>query len=161
MPMNTDLRTPAATKGRSWYATKCALPHMVKAGGGAIVNTASISGLFANRSLGAYNVMKSPIIKLTRSIALDHAAEGIRCNVVCPGIIFTAPFEKVQAAHPDLIERMAANVPMGRFGRPEEIAEAVLFLASDAASFITGTTIVADGGQTIRTGTPTFQANLG
>jgi len=143
-----------------WYATKCAVPHMVSAGGGAIVNTASISGLFADPALGTYNVMKSAIINLTRSIALDHAAEGIRCNAVCPGIIFTPPFEKVQMAHPDLIKRMAANVPMKRFGRSEEIAEVVVFLASDAASFMTGATVVADGGQTIRTNTPTFQDSL-
>ena len=143
-----------------WYASKCAIPHMLQAGGGAIVNTASISGLAADHALGVYNVTKAAIINLTRSIALDHARDNIRCNAVCPGIVFTPPFEPVQAKHPQLIEAMAAGVPMGRFGRAEEIAAAVAFLASDEASFITGAALVADGGQTAYTGTPSFQSTI-
>jgi len=143
-----------------WYATKCALPHMIAAGGGAIVNTASISGLQADHALGVYNVVKAAIINLTRSIALDYAPDNVRCNAVCPGIVFTAPFEKMRQAHPGVIDTMASSVPLGRFGRPEEIANVVLFLASDEASFVTGATLVADGGRTAWTGTPGFQHSL-
>jgi len=143
-----------------WYASRCALPHMIAAGGGAIINTASISGLCADYGLGAYNTMKSAIVNLSRSIALDYARYNIRCNAVCPGIVFTAPFEKIQDQVPKLLERMAASVPLGRFGRAEEIANVVLFLASDESSFVTGTTIVADGGRTAWTGTPSMLDGL-
>ena len=143
-----------------WYASRCALPHMIAGGGGAIVNTASISGLVADYRLGAYNVVKAGIVNLTRSLALDYAQYNIRCNCVCPGIVFTAPYEPIQKQHPEMIEQMAASVPLGRFGRPEEIASVVLFLASDESSFVTGEAIVADGGRTAWTGTPSFQQTL-
>lgn len=143
-----------------WYATRCALPHMIRGGGGSIVNTASISGLFADHGLAAYNTMKGAIINLSRSIAVDYARQNIRCNAVCPGIVYTPPFEKMRVSNPELIERLAQEHILGRFGRTDEIANVVLFLASDEASYVSGTTIVADGGSTAWTGTPSFKATL-
>lgn len=143
-----------------WYVTRCVLPHMIAGGGGSIVNTASISGLSADLGLANYNMIKAAIINMSRSVAIDYAAQNIRCNAVCPGVVFTAPFEKMQAQNPELIAAMANAQLQGRFGRPEEIANVVLFLASDEASFVSGTTIVADGGSTAWTGTPSFKATL-
>lgn len=143
-----------------FQAIRCVLPHMVERGRGSIVNTASISGMYADHGLGAYNVAKAAVINLTRNVAIDYARAGIRCNAVCPGIIFTTPFEQVQKAAPDLIDRMAESVPLGRFGRAEEVANAVLFLASDEASFVTGASLMVDGGRSAWTGTPSMLDGL-
>ncbi|WP_160089917.1 SDR family NAD(P)-dependent oxidoreductase [Pseudomonas sp. 9AZ] len=137
-----------------WYASKHALKHMVPRGGGTIVNTASISGLAADYGLGAYNIMKSGVIAMTRSIAIDYARKGIRCNAICPGIIFTPPFESMRKNAPERIAAMADSVPMGRFGNSQEVANVALFLASDESSYMTGTTLVVDGGRLAYTGTP-------
>ncbi|SCW64066.1 Enoyl-(Acyl carrier protein) reductase [Sphingobium faniae] len=98
------------------------------------------------------------IINMTHRAAVDYARYNIRCNAVCPGTVFTAPFEKMKAQYPELIEVMAAPRISGRFGRPEDIAHVVLFLASDKASFVSGAAIVADGAATAWTGTPGFKA---
>jgi meso-butanediol dehydrogenase/(S,S)-butanediol dehydrogenase/diacetyl reductase len=137
-----------------WYASKCALPGMIDQGGGAILNTASISGQAADHKLSAYNTVKGGVINLTRSIALDYARQGIRCNAVCPGIIWTPPYQRMKAAGMTHLDEMADSVPMGRFGTPQEIANVALFLVSDEASFVTGACITADGGRTAHTGTP-------
>ena len=139
-----------------WFAIRCALAHLIAAGGGSIVNTASISGLAADCGLGSYNTIKAAIVSLSRSVALDYARYNIRCNAVCPGIVFTPPYEKMRRSRPELIQRMSSSVPLGRFGTPDEIANVVLFLASDESSFVTGTTIVADGGRMAWTGTPSL-----
>jgi meso-butanediol dehydrogenase/(S,S)-butanediol dehydrogenase/diacetyl reductase len=131
-----------------WYCTKVALGVMVPQGGGAIVNTASISGLAADYGLGPYNVIKSAVINMTRSTAIDYARKGIRCNCVCPGPIATPPLVKMRHDQPAIAGSMAEAIPMGRMGEPQEIANAVLFLASDEASFVTGAALVVDGGST-------------
>ncbi|HVA68488.1 MAG TPA: SDR family oxidoreductase [Candidatus Binataceae bacterium] len=138
-------------------AIRKAIPIMRAQGGGAIVNTASISGLRADYGIAAYNAAKAAVINLTRVVAIEYANAGIRCNCVCPGAIQT-PLIQPAMDIPQFAERMRAAIPMGRLGKPEEIANVVLFLGSDAASFVTGAAFVADGGQTAKTGSPSFMA---
>jgi meso-butanediol dehydrogenase/(S,S)-butanediol dehydrogenase/diacetyl reductase len=126
---------------------------MQRQGGGAIVNTSSVAGLFADAGTAAYNAVKAGVINLTRAIALEHARDGIRANCVCPGAIDTPLFQRVLTI-PGYSEATNATIPMGRLGRPEEIANVVLFLASELASYITGAVVVVDGGLTAKTGTP-------
>lgn len=134
-------------------ATRAALPIMRRQGGGAIVNTASISGLFADYGITSYNVMKAGVINLTRGTAIEYAPYGIRCNCICPGAIDTPLLQRAYGI-PGFVEQTKAAIPMGRFGRPEEMANVVLFLASDLASYVTGAAFVADGGLTAQTGIP-------
>ena len=142
-------------------ATRAALPIMLRQGGGAIVNTASISGLFADYGIAAYNVMKAGVINLTRVVAVEYAPHGIRCNCVCPGAIDT-PLLQRSFSIPGFADATKAAIPMGRLGKPEEMANVVLFLASDLASYVTGSAFVADGGLTAKTGIPTrFTDNAG
>ncbi len=137
-----------------WYATRCALEVMVRQRKGAIINTGSVSGLAGDYGLGAYNAIKAGVINLTRTTAIEYARKGIRCNAVCPGAILTPPILKSRQALPDLARNTEAAIPMGRYGEPVEIANVVLFLASDEASYVNGTCIVADGGLTAHTGIP-------
>jgi NAD(P)-dependent dehydrogenase (short-subunit alcohol dehydrogenase family) len=132
---------------------KAALPLMRAGGGGSIVNIASISGLQASANLVAYNAAKAGVTLMTKSIAL-HCAEtrsGVRCNSVHPGVIRTAMLDKVmaQVADPDaLMAGFVATHPIGHIGEPDDIAEMVLFLASDRSKFITGAAMMVDGGAT-------------
>lgn len=134
-------------------ATRCVLPIMQRQGGGAIVNTASISGLFADYGIAAYNAMKAAVVNLTRVVAIEYARDGIRCNCVCPGAIDTPLLQRTLSI-PGFADATNAAIPMGRLGRPEEMAAVVLFLASDLASYVTGAAFVADGGLTAKTGIP-------
>lgn len=143
-----------------FYGCRAAIPHMRKSGGGAIVNTASISGLFGDYGLAAYNAAKGAVVNYTRTAAADHARENIRVNCVCPGPIDTALTSPVLAM-PAAVERYNELIPMGRVGRAEEVAAAVLFLASDDASYVTGTALVVDGGVTAVTGQPNFSRLMG
>jgi NAD(P)-dependent dehydrogenase (short-subunit alcohol dehydrogenase family) len=117
-------------------------------GGGAIVNIASISGVVGMRNSSPYGASKGGIRSLTKVVALETAREGIRCNVICPGLIMsdihTAVIEKTPDAHKSLVDA----IPMGRLGEPKDIADAALFLASDAARYVTGTELIVDGGYT-------------
>ncbi|NJR78115.1 SDR family oxidoreductase [Sphingomonas sp. 36D10-4-7] len=135
-----------------FYACRAALPHLI-AGRGAIVNTASISGLAGDYGFGAYAAAKAGLVNYTRTLALDHARDGVRANALCPGLIDT-PLTAGAAAVPGLGERWHDAVPMGRAGTAEEMAAAIAFLASDAASYVTGAVLVADGGMTAWTGQP-------
>jgi meso-butanediol dehydrogenase / (S,S)-butanediol dehydrogenase / diacetyl reductase len=134
-------------------ATKRAIPELLERGGGAIVNTASISGLFADFAIGAYNAAKAGVINLTRVTAIEYAGRGIRVNCVCPGAIDT-PLLKPSLSIPGFAEGTLAQIPMRRLGQPEEMANVVMFLASDLASYVTGAAVVADGGLTAQTGLP-------
>ncbi|MBV9248783.1 MAG: SDR family oxidoreductase [Acetobacteraceae bacterium] len=135
-------------------ATRRVLPIMQQQGGGAIVNTASISGLYADFGIAAYNAMKAAVINFTRVVAVEYAPYGIRCNCVCPGAIDT-PLLRRSLHIPGFADATKAAIPMGRLGTPEEMANVVLFLASDLASYVTGSAYVADGGLTAQTGIPT------
>ncbi|MBW8754542.1 MAG: SDR family oxidoreductase, partial [Sphingomonadales bacterium] len=126
---------------------------MRDAGGGAIVNIASISGLAGDYAMGAYNASKAAVVNYTRSLALDCGRDGIRVNALCPGLIET---EMAAAAVADPADRAFwfERIPLGRSGRPDEMAAVAAFLASDDASYMTGSIVTADGGITAHTGQP-------
>jgi meso-butanediol dehydrogenase/(S,S)-butanediol dehydrogenase/diacetyl reductase len=146
-------RTLAVTLTPAFTALRAALPYL-RARGGAVVHVASVSGLAGDRGLAAYNAAKAGLINLTRAAALEAAAAGVRVNAVCPGLVDTPALARALAHAPGRAAALSAAVPLGRLGRPEEIAQAILFLASDAASYVTGTTLVVDGGLTAGTGIP-------
>jgi NAD(P)-dependent dehydrogenase (short-subunit alcohol dehydrogenase family) len=126
-----------------------AIPHMRKAGGGAIVNIASIDGLWAEPALPAYCASKGALIGLTRALAIDHGRDGIRCVAICPSYVRTAMLEQFFDSQPDPAAARADGVamhPIGRLAEPSDIADLAVFLASDRASFLTGHAYVADGG---------------
>ncbi|MGE3541089.1 MAG: SDR family oxidoreductase [Candidatus Tectimicrobiota bacterium] len=130
-----------------WLCMKYEIIQMLKQGSGAIVNTASIMGLVGSWSgTVAYNASKHGVVGLTKTAALEYANAGIRVNAVCPGYIRTPLIDSSLAVQPELEAQIIARHPVGRMGRPEEIAEAVLWLCSDAASFVTGHTMTVDGG---------------
>ena len=129
-----------------WLCMKYEIPHMEKQGGGSIVNTASIYGLAGAPGSIAYNAAKHGVVGVTKVAALEYATAGIRVNAVCPGYIRTPMTVPGIEADPESGRRMISQTPMGRLGEPEEIAEAVVWLCSDGASFVTGHTMTADGG---------------
>lgn len=129
-----------------WLCMKYEIAQMVKQGGGAIVNTASVAGLVGFRHGPAYVAAKHGVVGLTKTAALEYAKANIRVNAVCPGVINTPMFEKGLQIDPRIADTMAAREPIGRLGKPEEIAEAVVWLCSEAASFVTGLPMAVDGG---------------
>jgi meso-butanediol dehydrogenase/(S,S)-butanediol dehydrogenase/diacetyl reductase len=150
-------RVMAVTLTSTFLGIKYAVPIMRKQGGGAIVNTASISGTRGDYGMASYNAAKAGVINLTRAAALENAKHKIRVNCVCPGGINTRVAEVLGGDRADEFRRtMGAIHPIGRMGEPEEIANMVTFLASDEASFITGASFVVDGGVTAHTGMPPF-----
>lgn len=132
-----------------YLLSRLALPHMIENGGGSIVNVASQLAFVGAKNFAAYTASKGGVLNLTRSMALDHAQDGVRVNALCPGAVDTPllrrQFEDREGPQGTL-EDLAALHPMGRLGRPEEIAKAAAFLASDDASFMTGAALVIDGG---------------
>jgi NAD(P)-dependent dehydrogenase (short-subunit alcohol dehydrogenase family) len=130
-----------------WLCMKHEIIQMLKQGSGTIVNTASIMGLVGSWSgTAAYNASKHGVVGLTKTAALEYATSGIRVNAVCPGYIQTPLIEEALTSNPALEAQIVARHPVGRMGKPEEIAEAVVWLCSDAASFVTGHTMTVDGG---------------
>jgi NAD(P)-dependent dehydrogenase (short-subunit alcohol dehydrogenase family) len=129
-----------------WLCMKYEIQQMLKQGGGAIVNTASDAGLLGVPQMPAYVASKHGVVGLTKTAALEYAKSGIRVNAVCPGVIKTPMVERITGQRPGRAERMAAVEPVGRMGKPEEIGEAVVWLCSDASSFVTGLPMAVDGG---------------
>jgi NAD(P)-dependent dehydrogenase (short-subunit alcohol dehydrogenase family) len=130
-----------------WSSMKFELQHMRKQGSGTIVNCSSLGGLVGGAERGIYHAAKHGVLGFTKSAALEYAARGIRINAICPGLIQTPMSEQMVAAgQGEALKAMEKNIPMARVGRPEEIASAVLWLCSDAASYVTGQSISVDGG---------------
>jgi len=128
----------------TFNATRSVVPHMLASGGGTIVNNASLSGLFPTRNEAAYSAAKAGVIALTKSGALEYGPT-VRVNCVAPGHVRT-PLTIVWEQMPDAFAPIAKAIPLGRIGEADEIAEVILFLASDRSSYVTGQTLVADGG---------------
>ena len=126
-----------------FLCARAAAPHMIRAGGGAILNASSVVGLYGNFGQTNYAATKSAVITMTRTWSRELGRYGIRVNAVAPGFIAT---EILAAMPPKILDGMVGHTPLGRMGRPEEIAEAYLWLASDAASYITGAVLSVDGG---------------
>ena len=142
----------------NWYRTinvnltgvflcmRAEIPRMIASGGGAIVNNSSVAGLVGFPGVPAYAASKHGILGLTKTAALDYATQGVRVNAVCPGVIATEMIERFTHDDPTARAAMVATEPVGRLGTPDEIAATVLWLCSDAASFVTGQAIAVDGG---------------
>ncbi len=148
-------RTLAVDLHSIFYGCRAAIPRMREQGGGAIVNTASISGLFGDYGLAAYNAAKGGVVNYSRTLALDHGRDGIRVNAVCPGAVET-PLTAFMRENRAISQGYAQLVPLGRMGRPDEVASVISFLASDDAAYVTGAALVVDGGVTAATGQPNF-----
>ncbi len=132
-----------------FLGTKYAIPAMRRSGGGSIVNMSSVAGLVGSRTQSVYNASKGAVRLLTKSTAVQYATEGIRANSVHPGVIETDMMQEVIRTEEERATRMSLT-PIGRFGTPEDVAQGVLFLASDQASYITGAELVIDGGLTVQ-----------
>lgn len=134
-----------------FLCSRAVIPHMVASGGGVIVNNASISALIGNAGAAAYNASKAGVVGLTRSMAVDFAAAGIRVNCICPGAILTPTNLAGIRAAPDpddVLRTLTASHPIGRLGTADEVAQVVLFLAGPGSSFLTGAVVPVDGGYT-------------
>jgi NAD(P)-dependent dehydrogenase (short-subunit alcohol dehydrogenase family) len=128
-----------------WLLSRAVLPHMRAAGGGSIINIASVLSLVGARNRVAYAASKGAVMAMTKAMALDHAAENIRVNCIAPGIVATEMVEKFNSDQAARRQREAMH-PMGRFGQPEDVANAAVFLASDESRWTTGSVITIDGG---------------
>lgn len=134
-----------------WACMKFELEHMRRQGSGAIVNCSSLGGLVGGAERANYHAAKHGVIGLTKSTALEYAARNIRVNAVCPGLIWTPMVDSMVAAgQGEAMEGMVKAIPMGRHGKPEEIADAVLWLSSSTSSYVTGQSISVDGGFVMR-----------
>ena len=133
-----------------WSCMKHELRQMERQGSGAIVNCSSIGGVRGDRGIPSYTASKHGVIGLTRAAALEYAAKGIRVNAVCPGTIDTA-FARAAFEDEKEFEALSKSLPIGRIGKPEEIASVVLWLCSPGASYVVGHALVVDGGQTVGT----------
>jgi NAD(P)-dependent dehydrogenase (short-subunit alcohol dehydrogenase family) len=134
-----------------WSSMKFELLQMRKQGSGAIVNCSSLGGLVGGAERGVYHAAKHGVLGFTKSAALEYAARGIRINAICPGLIWTPMSDQMVATgQGEALDALLKSVPMGRYGRPEEIADPVLWLCSTAASYVTGQSISVDGGFIMR-----------
>ena len=138
-------RTVAVDLKGVWNCMRSEIRQMLRQGGGAIVNTSSQGGVTGFPGQAAYIACKHAVIGLTRTAAIDYAAQGIRINAVCPGVIRTPMAEELLRRNPDLEQELVRDIPAGRMGRPDEIAHAVLWLCSDDASFVDGHALLVDG----------------
>ena len=129
-----------------WYCMKYQIPEMLKNGGGELLNDPSIGGVVLFGGVAADVALEHAVVGLTKNAALDYAKQNIRVNAVCPGVIQTPMIDRFTGGDPKAVEQLISAKPLGRLGRPEEIAETVVFLCSNAASFITGQAIAVDGG---------------
>ena len=143
-----------------FYGCRAAIPSMKQRGGGAIINTASVSGMGGDYNFSAYNAAKGAVINYTRNLALDLGRFNIRANAVCPGLIET-PLARGLTRNENIATYYVEHHPMRRLGQAEEVAQVVRFLASDDASYVNGAIIPVDGGLTASNGQPNFAHMLG
>lgn len=129
-----------------WLCMKHQLPRMLETGGGAIVNVSSVAGLIGSAGTVAYTASKHGVVGLTKAAALEFAKQGVRVNAVCPGIVRTAMVERLLESRPGIEPQLAALEPVGRLATAEEVAQSIVWLCSDAASFVTGASMPVDGG---------------
>jgi NAD(P)-dependent dehydrogenase (short-subunit alcohol dehydrogenase family) len=130
-----------------YLGCKYAVPEIIKAGGGSIINTSSLAGLLGVGNVHAYTAAKGGVISLTRAVAMAYAAQKVRCNVICPGAVDTPMMAHVlHGANPKLRQGFERSHPIGRLGTPENIAFMALYLASDESSWVTGSVFTIDGG---------------
>ncbi len=129
-----------------WACMRFEIPLLLKSGGGAIVNCSSIAGIVGFPGVPAYVASKHGVIGLTRAAALEYAQQGIRVNAVCPGVIDTPMVQRFTGGNPDVEAYLKSSEPIGRMGRPEEVADAVLWLCSEGSGFVTGHALTVDGG---------------
>jgi NAD(P)-dependent dehydrogenase (short-subunit alcohol dehydrogenase family) len=139
-------RTLAVNLTGVWSCMRHEIPRMLARGGGSIVNCASVAGLVGFAAIPAYTAAKHGVIGLTKTAALDYAEQGVRVNAVCPGVIDTEMVERFTGHEPEAEAALLASEPVGRLGRPDEIADAVVWLCSSRSSFVTGQAIAVDGG---------------
>jgi 2-keto-3-deoxy-L-fuconate dehydrogenase len=132
----------------TFLCCKHAIRSMLARDGGSIVNVASVAGLVGLRNRAAYCASKGAVVALTRALAVDHVSDGIRVNAVCPGTVDSPWVRRLVSEAGESLDELRARQPLGRLGTPEEIAEAIAYLSSDAAGFVTGTIFVIDGGLT-------------
>ena len=144
---NWEANLTVALQGTS-HCSNAVIPVMQKAGGGSIINIASVNGLIGLHAIHAYSAAKGGVIALTRSMAVAHGKDNIRINCICPGTIQTEVWEPIIKRNPKILDEITPWYPLGRIRQPVDIANAALFLASDEASFATGAVFVIDGGLT-------------
>jgi meso-butanediol dehydrogenase / (S,S)-butanediol dehydrogenase / diacetyl reductase len=144
-------RTIRIVQTGTFLCCRAVIPHMRAQGGGAIVNVGSVSGIGADPGFSAYNAAKGAVLNYTRTLAIDHGKDGIRVNVVCPGPVVTS---RALITRHDVEAVFLPRIPLGRYGRPEDIANVIAFLASDAAGFVSGAVVPVDGGITAHSGQP-------
>ena len=132
----------------TFLCCKHAIPAMIERGGGSIVNIASVAAIVGLKNRAAYCASKGAVISLTRALAVDHVGDGIRVNAVCPGTVDTPWVRRLVEDAGESLEALTARQPLGRLGTADEVAEAVAYLASDGAGFVTGSVLVIDGGLT-------------
>jgi len=132
----------------AWLCCQAAIPRMAEAGGGSIINISSVNALMGLGTEHVYSAAKAGMVSFTRCLAVQHGRDGIRVNCICPGSIQTEIWDELLKTRPQIWDELVRWYPLGRLGRPEDIANAALFLASDEASFATGAIFVIDGGLT-------------
>jgi NAD(P)-dependent dehydrogenase (short-subunit alcohol dehydrogenase family) len=140
-------RVQEANLGSVFLCCKHGIPHLLDGGGGSVINTASFVAVMGSAtSQISYTASKGGVLALSRELGVEFGRRGVRVNALCPGPVDTPLLQELYAADPEQVMRRLVHVPMGRFGRPEEIAHAALFLASDESSFVTASTFLVDGG---------------
>lgn len=147
-PVEVWDRVFAVNARGTFLLCKYAIPAMRAAGGGSIVNVASVAALVGLRNRAAYCASKGAVVALTRALAVDHVGDGIRVNAICPGTVDSPWVRRLVEEAGESLDELRARQPMGRLGTPAEVAAAALYLASDAAAFATGTVLTLDGGLT-------------
>lgn len=133
----------------TWLAMKYEVPAILASGGGAIVNCGSVASLRGSPGASAYYAAKHAVLGMTKCVALENAARGIRVNAICPGLVMTDLVETGFASAPEKLAMLTAKIPMQRTGRPDEVAQAVLWLASEEASFVNGVALPVDGATSV------------